>query len=127
MATRDTLRRLVPAMASVSDDDCDSWIADAVTETDSTVWPESVYPRAVCYLAGHLYLRTVVGMSGAGAGAGAVLSESAGGMSRSYGPGPSGVDAELMTTAAGMEYLRLRKAHFAAPYYLEPDDTHSLR
>jgi hypothetical protein len=115
-------------MAALSDATLDEWLADAVTEMEVSEWPAAVYPRACCYLAGHLYLRTVLGASGSGAGAGAVTAESAGGMSRSYGSiAGSTADAELLTTAPGAEYVRLRKAHICSCFGLLPDTTYALR
>lgn len=126
MATRDTLKRLVPTMASLADAVLDEWLADAVLELDVTEWPELIYPRAACYLAGHLYTRAQ--QMTVGSGAGGVNSESAGGMSRSYGsPGASSPDAEYETTACGVEFIRLRKTHCAGVYALFPDETYSLR
>uniref|UniRef100_A0A6H1ZM10 Uncharacterized protein n=2 Tax=viral metagenome TaxID=1070528 RepID=A0A6H1ZM10_9ZZZZ len=127
MATRDMLKRLVPAMAALADAVLDGWIADAVTEMNVEEWPALVYPRAACYLAGHLYLRAQAS-AGAGQGVGAVTSEGAGGMSRGYGSvASSTADAEYMTTAPGAEYVRLRKAHICTPYPWSPDATFALR
>lgn len=126
MATRDTLKRLVPAMASLSDSVLDEWLTDAAAELDSTEWPATLYPKACCYLAGHLYLRAQA--TTAGSGAGAVTSESAGGMSRAYGTlTGSGGDAELETTIPGAELVRLRKMNVPGFYGLLPDTTYALR
>ncbi len=113
MATRDMLRDLVAACAAETDDDkLDRFIAYAVTRLDRTEWGNA-YTQAVCYLAGHLYTRGSTAAVGGGGGAvGGVTAESAGGMSRSYG-GVSGAqsDAELLTTAAGADFVALRKSH----------------
>lgn len=129
MATRDTLKLLVPAMATLADAVLDAWLALAVNQTNTEEWPALVYPVACCYLAGHLYLRAQLSAGGSGSGAGAVTSESAGGMSRSYGAlgSATGADAELLTTGPGAEYVRLRKGNVAPVYALLMDETYALR
>ena len=133
MATIDTLRRLVPAMATVSDSACNEWLADASAELPTEPWPTDIWPRAVCYLAGHSYLRSLAAaMAGTGSGgSGAVTSESAGGMSRGYGSfsgstSASG-DAYYETTPAGVEFLRLRRTHCVVEGTIEVDTTYALR
>jgi len=66
--------------------------------------------KAVCYLAAHLALKFKDG-GGGGAAAGNVLSESAGGLSRSFGPiSLMGSDSFFTSTAYGQFYVVLRDA-----------------
>lgn len=113
MATRDMMRDLVAAAAAETDDDkLDRFLSYAVARLDRDEWG-AAYTQAVCYLAGHLYTRgSSAAVGGGGGAAGGITAESAGGMSRSYG-GISGLtsDAELLTTAAGADFVALRKSH----------------
>jgi hypothetical protein len=111
-AASNTMRLLVGGLDSVEDAVLDQYIALAAARIDRTAWGD-LYVQGCVLLAGHLYLRAQM----AGAAAGAVASESAGGLSRSYAQVQGNkADAEYLTTAPGSQYIALRKRLGLTPY-----------
>ncbi len=103
-----TMFRDLVAAANAEPDDVklERFLSYAVRRTDQTTWGD-FYDEACCYLAGHLLVKSAYALAG-GASPGGVSSESAGGMSRSYGaPAASMSDSELATTAPGMALVQL--------------------
>ena len=97
-------RRLVAGIDALLDADINEAIDIAMTRIDSTEWG-AMYSQAVALMAGHILQR--VSVPGATVAAGGIASESAGGLSRSYGS--VGGAHEMATTQAGSDYLALQR------------------
>lgn len=98
------VRRIAPELASVSDIDVEAFLADAALELSECVWGK-LYPRAQATLAAHL---TTCANPGLAEPAGAIASESVGGVSRSYAVAAP-VASEWATTRHGVELQRLMR------------------
>lgn len=110
MASRDTLRIVAPELASESDARLDLFLGMAARRCDAEEYGD-LYADACIYLAAHLVTLSSRAVGGGG-GAGPVVAESAGDLSRSYGAvvGVLSSDATLATTPYGIEYLNIRKS-----------------
>jgi hypothetical protein len=111
MATLDVFKLLVPETAGVADATLSQFLSLAALRMTAAEWG-AVYEQAVCYLAGHILTLSPSNPRRAGGSthAGPVSSESAGGVSRSYGSISTKTTEEstLAMTDAGRAFLELR-------------------
>lgn len=97
--TASYLKTHAPALASLSDAQCEKAITEAYLQMDEDTWGD-LYDTGAFYLAAHI--ATVAALRGTTAGA--IQSESVGQVSRSYA---AAVSEDIGSTSFGAEYRRL--------------------
>lgn len=113
MASADTLIAIAPEFTG--DAAIGQMLTWAAQRIDAEAWGD-LYEQGCIYLACHMLARKARAAEG-GAGAGAVVSEKAGELQRSYGAvvGVLDSDAVYATTPYGVQYLTLRRQVAAWP------------
>jgi hypothetical protein len=111
-ATASYFKSLFPALASNSDARVSLFLGIASESVSSSVWGGLADP-ATAYLAAHMI--AMADKAGASGAAGPVTSSRVGDLARSYADLSSSLDAELASTAYGVEYLRMRRQILVTP------------
>ena len=107
---------LTNAFGLISDDQITCLLADEVPCYVNEAQFGSCATKAQALVAAHLL---TLGLAGSTSPSGAVTSESAGGVSRSYASAPtSAADGFWMSTSFGMRYQAIAKTRITAPMVL---------